>query len=61
MSLIATVDGPRSCGRSCPIWDCGQISRPTSLEIIATAYVVTLAGEVVKIDDVVGSSHGRSH
>lgn len=36
------------------------LDRPTSLEIIGTtAYVVTLSGEVWKIDDIGGAPFGR--
>ncbi len=38
------------------------LDRPTSLEFIGnTAYVVTLAGEIWKIDDVSGPPHGGPH
>ena len=38
------------------------LNQPTSLEFIGnTAYVVTLTGEVWKIDDVSGPPHGVSH
>jgi len=37
------------------------LDRPTSLEILQnTAYVVTLTGEIWKIDDISGPPHGRS-
>ena len=40
----------------------GGLDRPTSLEFIGnTAYVVTLAGEIWKIDDVSGPPHGGPH
>ena len=40
----------------------GALDRPTSLEIIGTtAYVVTLTGDVMKIDDIAGPPYGRSH
>ena len=38
------------------------LDRPTSLEFIGnTAYVVTLTGEIWKIDDVSGPPFGVSH
>ena len=38
------------------------LDRPTSLELIGnTAYVVTLGGEIWKIDDVSGPPHGGPH
>jgi hypothetical protein len=38
------------------------LDRPTSLELIGdTAFVVTLTGTLVRIDDVPGSPHGTSH
>jgi hypothetical protein len=38
------------------------LDRPTSLEFIGnTAYVVTLTGEIWKIDDVSGPPYGGSH
>ena len=37
------------------------LNQPTSLELIGnTAYVVTLGGEIWKIDDVSGQPHGQS-
>lgn len=37
------------------------LDRPTSLEVIGdTAFVVTLTGSVIRIDDVSGPPHGRS-
>jgi hypothetical protein len=40
----------------------GGLDRPTSLEFIGnTAYVVTLTGEIWKIDDVSGPPYGESH
>ena len=38
----------------------GGLDRPTSLEIINnTAYVVTLGGEIWKVDDIAGPPFGR--
>ncbi len=38
------------------------LDRPTSVEFIGnTAYVVTLAGEILQIDDVSGPPYGSSH
>ncbi len=38
------------------------LDRPTSFELVGdTAYVVTLGGEVWKIDHVAGHGHGRGH
>ncbi len=38
------------------------LDRPTSLEIIGTsAFVVTLTGEIWRIDDVAGPPYGKSH
>ena len=39
----------------------GGLNQPTSLEFIGnTAYVITLSGEIWKIDDVSGPSFGRA-
>jgi sugar lactone lactonase YvrE len=38
------------------------LNQPTSLELIGnTAYIVTLGGEVWRVDDVSGPPHGRHH
>lgn len=38
-----------------------QVDRPTSMEIIGnTAYIVTLAGQIWKINDIAGPPYGRS-
>jgi hypothetical protein len=40
----------------------GALDRPTSLEIVGTtAYVVTLTGDVLRIDDISSAPHGSAH
>lgn len=39
-----------------------KLDRPTSLELIGTsAYIVTITGEIWKIDDVAGPPYGKAH
>jgi hypothetical protein len=54
--IVGCPDGPTST----VIVSC--LDRPTSLEFIGnTAYVVTLTGQIWKIDDVSGPPYGESH
>jgi hypothetical protein len=40
----------------------GRLDRPTSVEFIRnTAYVVTLTGEIWKVENPSGPPHGASH